>query len=144
MHTCSGAIMGSLEQSVWIKKSTFFPKRPGFTKFPHQLNLGSLKPCKSSKVEGRLITGNPSTTCVPITVIEGGDGNGFVDHQLSNVDPEVSAIIYNEKQHQFRSLELIASENFTSRAVMEAVGSCLTNKYSKGLPRKRYLAIIGS
>lgn len=66
-----------------------------------------------------------------------GDGNGFVDHELSNVDPEVSAIIYNEKQRQFRSLELIASENFTSRAVMEAVGSCLTNKYSEGLPGKR-------
>ncbi|CAH1424628.1 unnamed protein product, partial [Lactuca virosa] len=85
-----------------------------------------------------LVTGKPSTTSVPITVVEGGDGNGFVDHELSNVDPEVSAIIYNEKQRQFRSLELIASENFTSRAVMEAVGSCLTNKYSEGLPGKRY------
>ncbi|CAH1419975.1 unnamed protein product [Lactuca virosa] len=85
-----------------------------------------------------LVTGKASTTCVPITVLEGGDGNGFVDHELSNVDPEVSAIIYNEKQRQFRSLELIASENFTSRAVMEAVGSCLTNKYSEGLPGKRY------
>ncbi|KAL7610183.1 serine hydroxymethyltransferase 3, chloroplastic [Lactuca sativa] len=138
MHTCSGAIMGSLQQPVWIKESTFLPKRPGFTKFPHQLNLGSLNPCKSSKIEASLVTGKPSTTSVPITVVEGGDGNGFVDHELSNVDPEVSAIIYNEKQRQFRSLELIASENFTSRAVMEAVGSCLTNKYSEGLPGKRY------
>ncbi|KAL7600911.1 serine hydroxymethyltransferase 3, chloroplastic [Lactuca sativa] len=138
MNTCSGAIMGSLQQPVWIKESTFLPKRPGFTKFPHQLNLGSLKPCKLSKIEGSLVTGKPSTTSVPITVLEGGDGNGFVDHELSNVDPEVSAIIYNEKQRQFRSLELIASENFTSRAVMEAVGSCLTNKYSEGLPGKRY------
>lgn len=48
------------------------------------------------------------------------------------------AIIEMEKERQFKSLELIASENFTYRAVMEAVGSCLTNKYSEGLPGKRY------
>jgi glycine hydroxymethyltransferase len=49
----------------------------------------------------------------------------------------VASIIEKEKDRQFRGLELIASENFTSRAVMEAVGSCLTNKYSEGLPGKR-------
>jgi len=47
-------------------------------------------------------------------------------------------LIVHEKQRQFEGLELIASENFTSRAVMEANGSCLTNKYSEGLPGKRY------
>ena len=47
-------------------------------------------------------------------------------------------IIKNEKRRQTFGLELIASENFTSRAVMEANGSCLTNKYSEGLPGKRY------
>ncbi|XP_026460421.1 serine hydroxymethyltransferase 3, chloroplastic-like, partial [Papaver somniferum] len=52
--------------------------------------------------------------------------------------PEVRSIIDSEKNRQFNSLELIASENFTSRAVMEAVGSCLTNKYSEGLHGKRY------
>jgi len=56
---------------------------------------------------------------------------------LSEADPDVHAIINKEKDRQFRSLELIASENFTSKAVMEAVGSCLTNKYSEGLPGKR-------
>lgn len=66
-------------------------------------------------------------------------GNGSVeDHGLYEADPEVCAIINKEKERQFKSLELIASENFTSRAVMEAVGSCLTNKYSEGLPGKRY------
>ncbi|KAF6140787.1 hypothetical protein GIB67_042200 [Kingdonia uniflora] len=64
--------------------------------------------------------------------------NGFVDYDLSKADPEVRSIIDMEKQRQFKSLELIASENFTSKAVMEAVGSCLTNKYSEGLPGKRY------
>lgn len=66
-----------------------------------------------------------------------GDKSNFLDDGLSEADPEVRAIIDKEKDRQFRSLELIASENFTSRAVMEAVGSCLTNKYSEGLPGKR-------
>jgi glycine hydroxymethyltransferase len=61
----------------------------------------------------------------------------FADLALEDLDPEMHAIIENEKRRQFRGLELIASENFTSRAVMEAVGSCLTNKYSEGLPGKR-------
>lgn len=71
-----------------------------------------------------------------------GAGNSFADHGLSEVDPEVRDIIDKEKNRQFRSLELIASENFTSRAVMEAVGSCLTNKYSEGLPGKRWVFML--
>ena len=51
---------------------------------------------------------------------------------------QVFNIIKNEKRRQVYGLELIASENFTSRAVMEANGSCMTNKYSEGLPGKRY------
>eukprot|EP00897_Mesotaenium_endlicherianum_P000224 jgi/Mesen1/10201/ME000766S09564 len=50
------------------------------------------------------------------------------DLALAELDPEMARIIDSERQRQFRGLELIASENFTSRAVMEAVGSCLTNK----------------
>lgn len=65
------------------------------------------------------------------------DLSDFKDNGLSDTDPEVYDIIGKEKERQFKSLELIASENFTSRAVMEAVGSCLTNKYSEGLPGKR-------
>ena len=48
------------------------------------------------------------------------------------------AIMTQEKTRQRLGLELIASENFTNRAVMEVNGSCLTNKYSRGLPGKRY------
>lgn len=66
-----------------------------------------------------------------------GRRSSFIDYTLSEADPEVRNIIDKEKERQFKSLELIASENFTSRAVMEAVGSCLTNKYSEGLPGKR-------
>jgi len=57
---------------------------------------------------------------------------------LKIVDPEIYNLIKHEEDRQRNGLELVASENFTSRAVMEAVGSCLTNKYSEGLPGKRY------
>merc|ERR1712086_873013 len=53
-------------------------------------------------------------------------------------DPEMHALIEDEKARQMRSIELIASENFTSRAVMECLGSVLTNKYSEGQPGARY------
>ena len=57
---------------------------------------------------------------------------------LQSADAEVYSIIGNEWDRQFRGIELIASENFISRAVMEALGSCMTNKYSEGLPHARY------
>lgn len=57
---------------------------------------------------------------------------------LDAVDPEMLAIIKREKNRQKRCLELIASENFSSRAVQEAVGSCLSNKYSEGMIGQRY------
>jgi len=53
-------------------------------------------------------------------------------------DPEIFEIIQDEKQRQIEGLELIASENFTSIAVLECLGSCLTNKYSEGYPGVRY------
>jgi len=57
---------------------------------------------------------------------------------LAELDPELHAIIELEKDRQRSSLELIASENFTYRAVMDCLGSELTNKYSEGMPNKRY------
>ena len=57
---------------------------------------------------------------------------------LSASDPEVFSAISDELRRQRSSIELIASENFVSQAVMEAVGSPLTNKYAEGLPGKRY------
>uniref|UniRef100_A0A0B7A351 Serine hydroxymethyltransferase n=1 Tax=Arion vulgaris TaxID=1028688 RepID=A0A0B7A351_9EUPU len=57
---------------------------------------------------------------------------------LQNDDLEVNDIIKQEKFRQLNGLELIASENFASRAVLEAVGSCLNNKYSEGYPGARY------
>jgi RpiB/LacA/LacB family sugar-phosphate isomerase len=57
---------------------------------------------------------------------------------LAEADPEIFAAVEHERERQFTHLELIASENFTSRAVMEAQGSCLTNKYAEGYPGKRW------
>ncbi len=57
---------------------------------------------------------------------------------LSEVDPEVYAQIQHEVERQHRRLELIASENFTSEAVLQATGSVFTNKYAEGYPGKRY------
>jgi glycine hydroxymethyltransferase len=57
---------------------------------------------------------------------------------LAKSDPSVLDIIRAEEQRQLNTIELIASENFTSAAVMEAVGTVLTNKYAEGLPGKRY------
>jgi glycine hydroxymethyltransferase len=57
---------------------------------------------------------------------------------LEQTDPEIFRIIANEKSRQEHRLELIASENFTSPAIMEAQGSILTNKYAEGYPGRRY------
>jgi glycine hydroxymethyltransferase len=61
-----------------------------------------------------------------------------VNAPLAAGDPAIAALIAKELQRQESHLELIASENFASRAVMEAQGSVLTNKYAEGLPSKRY------
>ncbi len=57
---------------------------------------------------------------------------------LAKHDPDVYAAIHNERRRQQEGLEMIASENYTSAAVMEAVGSVLTNKYAEGYPGRRY------
>ena len=59
-------------------------------------------------------------------------------HRLADIDPEVAKALRGEAQRQQRNLELIASENFVSEAVLEAVGSVLTNKYAEGYPGRRY------
>ncbi len=62
----------------------------------------------------------------------------LINSTLENVDKDIADLINQELHRQETHLELIASENFTSRAVMEAQGSVLTNKYAEGLPKKRY------
>jgi len=58
--------------------------------------------------------------------------------ELRDRDPQIFEAIANERRRQIETLELIASENFASDAVLEALGSVMNNKYAEGLPRKRY------
>ena len=60
------------------------------------------------------------------------------DIPLKEKDPELDRLITLEKHRQWAGIELIASENFVSKAVLECLGSCLTNKYSEGYPGARY------
>jgi glycine hydroxymethyltransferase len=62
----------------------------------------------------------------------------WMSHSLVDADPEIAAAIDNEVRRQHEGLELIASENFVSEAVLEAMGSVFTNKYAEGYPGKRY------
>jgi glycine hydroxymethyltransferase len=64
--------------------------------------------------------------------------NREMERPLAEVDPEIAQAIDNEQRRQHEGLELIASENFVSEAVLEAAGSVFTNKYAEGYPGKRY------
>jgi glycine hydroxymethyltransferase len=64
--------------------------------------------------------------------------NSLMSRPLSEFDPEIANAIANEVRRQHEGLELIASENFVSMAVLEAAGSVFTNKYAEGYPGKRY------
>src|SRR5438876_2359032 len=61
-----------------------------------------------------------------------------MERPLAEVDPQVAEAVRHEVERQHGQLELIASENFTSEAVLEATGSVFTNKYAEGYPGRRY------
>jgi glycine hydroxymethyltransferase len=66
------------------------------------------------------------------------DSENVLDQSLAELDPEIAAVLDGELTRQRDTLEMIASENFVPRAVLQAQGSVLTNKYSEGYPGKRY------
>ena len=67
----------------------------------------------------------------------------YVVAPLSEVDPEIGRVLERELHRQRNTLEMIASENFVPHAILEAVGSVLTNKYAEGYPGKRYYGGCG-
>ena len=69
---------------------------------------------------------------------ENGSSAPLLDQSLATVDPEIAAVLDGELARQQGTLEMIASENFVPRAVLQAQGSVLTNKYAEGYPGKRY------
>src|SRR5881227_713545 len=64
--------------------------------------------------------------------------NSWMSRPLLEADPEIAQAIANEVERQHDGLELIASENFVSEAVLQAAGSVFTNKYAEGYPGRRY------
>lgn len=66
-----------------------------------------------------------------------GDNTTVLNQNIWDCDPELFELLKNEKKRQRSGLEMIASENFTSVSVLQCLGSCLTNKYSEGLPGHR-------
>src|SRR5258708_3851296 len=67
-----------------------------------------------------------------------GTRPAFFSASLAESDPEIAVAVQNELERQRHDIELIASENIVSRAVLEAQGSILTNKYAEGYPGRRY------
>src|ERR1051325_4474881 len=76
------------------------------------------------------------TVCRDVTIVSPMDNR--MSRPLADVDPEIFDAIRHETERQNSQLELIASENFTSEAVLEATGSVFTNKYAEGYPGRRY------
>lgn len=66
--------------------------------------------------------------------------NQLLNGNLWDIDPELFDVIKKEKSRQRAGLEMIASENFTSLAVLQCLSTCLHNKYSEGMPHQRFVS----
>ena len=107
------SVLAFVEQTEWLSRATRGanpPPRSNMENLPHHSESQADDPSHGTSLGG----------------------------PLRKVDPEIAEAIAEEKRRQRENIELIASENFTSRAVMEAQGSCLTNKYAEGYPGKRW------
>lgn len=129
--TCSAFLLPNVVNSSTFrqKSSSVSQQKPQLTSScPHNHRLSSSRSVQANAVSysntatSDVIKGTPSHAPSP----------------LSEHDPQVYELILREKSRQCRSLELIASENFTSPAVLECLGSVFTNKYSEGYPFARY------
>jgi len=76
-----------------------------------------------------------------MSALNGDMGHFRQQENISVIDPDMLALMHKEKDRQKRCLELIASENFASKAVQQALGSCFTNKYSEGYVNQRQVYI---
>ncbi|CAK8530172.1 unnamed protein product [Lathyrus sativus] len=98
----------------------------------HSMCLKRRRDCDSSTVMAKRASVERDLESRKLAVRSWGD------QPLHLADPDIFAIMEKEKNRQYKGIELIASENFVCRAVMEALGSHLTNKYSEGMPGARY------
>ena len=104
------------------------------------LSSSTAEPPSDEGDPGSAAAEGPETTEIPPAGLKGltAATPAAPAHPGAKVDPELAKIIELEKGRQWKGLELIPSENFTSASVMEAVGSVMTNKYSEGYPGARY------
>ncbi len=120
-EVCAGTIKNALPSILaFIEQTQLVP--PGAS---HAGNPGSYTMSNPS---------NPADTGAARST----SGPRIYGEALRKADPEIYDAVMAEEKRQRENIELIASENFTSRAVMEAQGSCLTNKYAEGYPKKRW------
>ena len=116
-----------------IPFNSSFKSHPHFLK--HLVCTSSLLSFSHNFSSSILTLAIPHPVPSPITM---DPVNVWGNSSLEEVDPEIYDLIEKEKRRQCRGIELIASENFTSFAVIQALGSALTNKYSEGMPGNRY------
>lgn len=98
----------------------------------------SLAPALRRAAVTRATTAPTPSVSAAVRSLSSSSSGADLNKRLHDVDPELSTLIEREKARQRSSLVLIASENFTSRAVLDALGSVLSNKYSEGYPGARY------
>src|SRR5262249_45219578 len=101
-------------------------------------HLGTARQRTASNVRSRRRPGSEDRQAMPASHKINPADQDFYSATLAESDPEIAQAIKLELGRQRDEIELIASENIVSRAVLEAQGSVLTNKYAEGLPGKRY------
>ena len=127
--------IGCARDVYFVCAETIKNALPSVLAFVEQSNVAAPVSARAGNLSSQLMgdvsqrSDKLSTSPAPVPTNSGG---------LRKVDPEVFDAITAEEIRQRENIELIASENFTSRAVMEAQGSCLTNKYAEGYPGKRW------
>lgn len=89
----------------------------------------------------RAVTPVPSSLSSSVRTMALSADQTMLQATLAQSDPELMALVVKERDRQLNSLEMIASENFTSVSVLEALSSCLHNKYSEGYPGQRYVSL---
>jgi len=125
------------EHSEKVRLVGEFTKYGGDVLDPIGQGLPTYKRCRDV-IKSALVQIRDFVDQSSITMSKPNDTNSSNISPLSKTDPEIAAAIASEHHRQLEHIELIASENFTSQSVMEAQGSCLTNKYAEGYPGRRW------
>lgn len=114
------------------------PEEEEFRILGYPMCLKRRRDCESSSSSSSSSSMNPPKRISIELEVRRAGVRAWANQPLSIADPDIHEIMEKEKVRQFKGIELIASENFVCRAVLEALGSHLTNKYSEGMPGARY------